>query len=108
MTFTIIAIAFELMQKGKTTATHLAEKYEISKRTIYRYVDYLSACGFPIITVNGRNGGIIIDKNFTFKNLCLTKQQMCFLLHLCENFKLKNEMIFELIEKLKLNMNKYS
>lgn len=72
--FLIFGVFFQLL-KGKTTATKIAQTYEVSPRTIYRYVMALSEAGVPIITTQGRNGGIFIDKSFdmekyinTYKN----------------------------------------
>ncbi len=58
------------MDKGRTTAPELAEKFEVSVRTIYRDVDAISSAGIPIYTTTGRNGGIqfldgyVLDKSF--------------------------------------------
>ena len=38
----LLDIFFELLAKRKITASYLAQKYEVSVRTVYRYVDILS------------------------------------------------------------------
>lgn len=58
------------MDKGRATAPELAEKFEVSVRTIYRDVDAISSAGIPIYVTTGRNGGIqflddyVLNKSF--------------------------------------------
>ncbi len=64
MKFTImLAILFDLLAKRKVTAIYLAEKHEISPRTVYRYIDLLSL-NVPIHVKRGRNGGICISDSY--------------------------------------------
>ena len=60
---TLLDVLMDVLQKRKVTATELAQKYETSTRTIYRYVDELSFC-VPIYVKSGRNGGICISDNY--------------------------------------------
>lgn len=110
MVFTILSILHELMKNQKVTATHIAEKYEISVRSVYRYVNHLSASGFPILTTPGKNGGIHIDKNVNFNNIFKTKTQVCYLMTLCFRCPLQNETTRQLYETLKqiLHNNSYN
>ncbi len=64
MKFYILSdILFELLLKRKVTAGYLAEKHEISIRTVYRYVDTLST-SVPVYVKRGRNGGIYISDSY--------------------------------------------
>lgn len=101
MIFTILAILHELMQKQKITADYIAQKYEISVRSVYRYVNHLSASGFPILTNPGKNGGIYIDEKFKINNIFKTKTQVCFLLTLCHRCPNQNKMTLLLEETLR-------
>ena len=56
----LVSMLFELLQKRKVTAAYFAEKYNVSERTVYRYVSVLSAHA-PIEIVRGRNGGVRIS-----------------------------------------------
>lgn len=64
MKFTLLLqILFDLLAKRKITAAYLAEKYQISARTAYRYVDILSM-SVPLYIQRGRNGGIFIADTY--------------------------------------------
>ncbi len=66
----LFRILYYLLDKGHATAPELAEKFEVSVRTIYRDVDAISSAGIPIYVTTGRNGGIqflddyVLDKSF--------------------------------------------
>lgn len=65
-------ILTELLAKKKVTAKYLAEKYEISVRTVYRYLDVLAAGGVNFFTDRGRNGGIKIADDYKLSASYLT------------------------------------
>ena len=44
----LFRILYYLLDKGHATAPELAEKFEVSVRTIYRDVDAISSAGIPI------------------------------------------------------------
>lgn len=60
----MIAILSVLLQKEKVTAPYLAERFEVSRRTIIRDIDALCMAGTPIVTEQGHNGGISIMENW--------------------------------------------
>ncbi len=70
----LLEILFDLLAKRKLTATYLAEKYEISTRTVYRYIDLLSM-SVPIYIKRGRNGGICISDNYKLPVGFMTKEE---------------------------------
>ena len=53
----LIGILSILLQQEKTTAPRLAEKFEVSRRTIGRDIDALCRAGIPICTSQGAGGG---------------------------------------------------
>ncbi|MBR2376071.1 MAG: YafY family transcriptional regulator [Clostridia bacterium] len=59
----LLSILFDLLIKRKITASYIAEKHEISPRTVYRYIDALSLA-VPIYVKRGRDGGICISDNY--------------------------------------------
>ena len=60
----LFKILYYLLDKGHATAPELAEKFEVSIRTIYRDVDAISSAGIPIYVTTGRNGGIQFLDNY--------------------------------------------
>ncbi len=59
-----------LLNCDKISAAKLAEKFEVTSRTIYRDIDSIAMAGIPVVTYPGVNGGIGImpeykvDKHF--------------------------------------------
>ena len=60
----LFKIIYFFLEKGRVTAPELAEKFEVSVRTIYRDVDVISSAGIPIYVTTGRSGGIQILDNY--------------------------------------------
>lgn len=71
----LFKIVYHLLEKGKSTAPELAEKFEVSIRTIYRDLDTISAAGIPIYATQGKGGGIFIMQDFVLNKSLLSKQE---------------------------------
>ena len=72
----LIGILSILLQEEKTTAPELAERFEVSRRTINRDVEDLCKAGIPIRTAQGTGGGISIMDGYRMDRTILTSKDM--------------------------------
>lgn len=72
----LIGILSVLLQREQVTAFELAEKFEVSHRTILRDMDALCCAGIPIVTEKGRNGGIRIMEGYKLDKTVLLQSEM--------------------------------
>lgn len=72
----LLGIVMILLQKDKVTAPYLAEKFEVSKRTINRDIEDLCMAGIPIVTTQGGKGGISIAEGYKVDKSVLTYDEM--------------------------------
>lgn len=72
----LLGILTVLLRQDKTTAKELAEKFEVSKRTVARDVQALSLAGFPVVTEQGAGGGISLMEGFTLDRTLLTGKEL--------------------------------
>lgn len=72
----LIGILSVLLQKETVTAPYLAEKFEVSRRTINRDIETLCSAGIPILTRQGAHGGISILENYKIDRALLSTHEM--------------------------------
>lgn len=72
----LIGILSILLQEEKTTAPELAERFEVSRRTINRDIEDLCKAGIPIMTTQGTGGGIRIMDGYRMDRTILTSKDM--------------------------------
>ena len=70
----LLGILFDLLSRRMLTAPYFAEKYGISARTVYRYIDILSL-SVPIQVQPGRNGGVFISDAYKLPVNFMTKAE---------------------------------
>ncbi|MFR2518531.1 helix-turn-helix transcriptional regulator, partial [Peptostreptococcus stomatis] len=71
----LFRILYYILEKEKVTANELADKFEVSVRTIYRDIDSISGAGIPIYATQGKGGGIEIAKDFVLSKSLLTERE---------------------------------
>lgn len=62
-----LEIVLYLNEIRKTTIQELADKFEVSKRTIMRDINRISSIGVPIHTQPGYQGGVSIPSTYKFQ-----------------------------------------
>lgn len=72
----LIGILSLLLQKETVTAPELAERFEVSRRTINRDIEDLCRAGIPIVTRQGAGGGISIMENYKIDRTLLTGAEL--------------------------------
>ena len=63
------------MNKKRVTAPELAAHFEVSKRTILRDIDALSAAGIPVYTTQGKGGGIFIHDHYVLDKALVSEEE---------------------------------
>ena len=71
----LFRILYYILEKGRVTANELADKFEVSVRTIYRDIDSISSAGIPIYALQGKGGGIEIAEDFVLNKSLLSENE---------------------------------
>lgn len=103
----LFEIVYILMQKRKITAKELADRFEVSTRTIYRDIETLSTANIPIYASKGKDGGIgILDEFILNKALLSEEEQKQILFALQGMMQVKRRDERDILEKLSILFNK--
>ena len=60
----MLSIVVVLLNRRKISAKELAERFEVSLRTVYRDIEAINMAGIPIISNQGANGGYEIPDHY--------------------------------------------
>lgn len=71
----LFEIVYILLEKRKVTAKELAERFEVSPRTIYRDIEILSGAGIPIYMSKGKGGGVSLLSEFVLNKTVITEKE---------------------------------
>ena len=103
----LFEIVYILMQKRKITAKELADRFEVSTRTIYRDIETLSTANIPIYASKGKDGGIgLLDEYVLNKTILSEEEQNQILFALQGMKKVKGQDEKDILEKLSILFNK--
>ena len=76
----LVSIIMLLLERDRMTAQALADRFEVSPRTIYRDLEAISMAGIPVRAVSGVNGGIEIMREFKLDKRYFTAAELTALL----------------------------
>lgn len=103
----LFEIIYILMQKRKITAKELADRFEVSTRTIYRDIETLSGANIPIYASKGKDGGIgLLDEYILNKAILSEEEQNQILFALQGMKKVRGQEEKDVLEKLSILFNK--
>lgn len=60
----MLGITLELLSKQRVTAAELAERFEVSIRTVYRDIELINQAGIPVASYTGADGGFELMNGF--------------------------------------------
>jgi predicted DNA-binding transcriptional regulator YafY len=72
----MLAITVILLNRDRITARELADKFEVSVRTIYRDIDAINLAGIPVVSFAGNDGGFGIMENYRIDRQVLSLNDM--------------------------------
>lgn len=116
----LVAILVILLGKERVQAKDLAEKFEVSVRTILRDIEAINQAGIPIVTFQGANGGIGIAEGYRLDKSVLTADEMAAIISTLQGIdgavntrthavlmdKLKNSLTLPQLETLDNKLNR--
>lgn len=71
----LFEIIYILLDKKTATAKELAERFEVSTRTIYRDIETLSSSGIPVYMSKGKGGGVSLLPDFVLNKAVITDEE---------------------------------
>lgn len=103
----LFEILYILLQKKKVTAKELAEKFEVSTRTIYRDIEVLSSANIPIYMSKGKDGGIGILEEYVLNKSILSEEEQNQILFALQSLeKMNGQTEKDVLEKMSTIFNK--
>lgn len=99
----LFEIVYLLLERKTMTAKELADRFEVSTRTIYRDVEILSNSHIPIYCSKGKGGGIHLLEDFVLDKSLLSEteqKQILFALQSLEKLKVADSNILDKMHRL--------
>ena len=106
----LVGIFTDLLIKRKIPRRKLCEKYELSSRTISRYIDILTKTGIPVESHTGIGGGYVLPDDYKIDRQLFTKAENARIQESLQNTQflfpdVLNAQILEKLEALQLENN---
>lgn len=99
----LLSITIYLLNHKKTSGRSLAERYNVSYRTILRDIDTLCMAGIPIVSTSGIDGGYEILDTFKMEHQIAGENDYKYIISALQGFysAYNNEEVDTVIEKMK-------
>ena len=72
----LLGILNILVNTDRITIKELAERFEVSKRTVFRDLDTLNKSGIPIVTYSGIGGGVSVVEGYKHKKSIFSRNDI--------------------------------
>lgn len=98
----LLTMTIMLLNRRRVIAQDLADRFEVSVRTVYRDVETLNASGIPVISFQGQGGGFCIPDHYKLSRQLLTFSDVVSILSTLKgvNHTLQNRDVDRAIEKI--------
>ncbi|WP_239551466.1 helix-turn-helix transcriptional regulator [Paenibacillus elgii] len=99
----MLAITVLLLNRKRLSAKALADRFEVSTKTIYRDIEALSLAGIPIVAHQGTTGGFEIMEQFTISRQFLALDELLSMLAAVQGIRtaFDDQSVSNLLEKVK-------
>lgn len=98
----LLSIVIYLLNHDTVSAAKLAEKFEVSKRTILRDIEQISLAGIPVKSIPGMNGGYSIMEGYKIDGRLVTAEDQASIITALKGFlsAYDNKRYNEIFEKI--------
>jgi predicted DNA-binding transcriptional regulator YafY len=98
----LLSIIILLLNRRMVQAKELAERFEVSVRTIYRDIEAINGAGIPVVTYQGTNGGIGLVEGYRLDRNVLTNDELAAIVTALRSISTSygNEQHLQLMEKI--------
>ena len=103
----LFEIVYILLERKTITAKELAERFEVSTRTIYRDIEILSQAKIPVYANKGNGGGIGLLEDYVLDKSVLSEEEQNQILFSLQSMeKISNQDEKNILEKMSSIFNK--
>lgn len=98
----LLAITMALLNQNRISATELAERFEVSLRTVYRDMETINQAGIPIVSFPGADGGYEVMPGYRLDKQVLSLDDFASICTALRGYQsvADNDDIEELLEKI--------